>query len=88
MSQISNKTQDGNKIERNFVSDRNLWEGDHSFPCERVYDNGYTAAHGYPETNTILTYCEGDVCVITCESKESYEAEKASHLKFFEENNK
>lgn len=54
---------------------------------ERYYNNGYTSLHGSPLMGWLVSYCEGDICIIHCATKSIYDAEVNSHVSFFKENN-
>lgn len=54
---------------------------------ERYYNNGYTSLHGSPLIGWLVSYCEGDICIIHCATKSIYDAEVNSHVSFFKENN-
>lgn len=73
-------TNNGNNIERSFIGSYNLFMAEVK-GLDRLYDNGYTAA--YYDHEKLITFCEGDLAVIT---GENLEQEKADHLEFYREN--
>lgn len=74
-------TSNGNNIQRSFIGSYNLYLQEVK-GFDRLYDNGYTAA--YYNHESLVTFCEGDLAVIT---GENLEQEKADHLKFYRDNN-
>lgn len=54
---------------------------------EHYYNDGYTSLHGSRSMGWLVSYCEGDICIIHCATESIYDAEVNSHVSFFKENN-
>jgi hypothetical protein len=49
----------------------------------RYYNDGYTALHGSILNGWLVSYCEGDICLIHCYSDAVYDSEVNAHVNHF-----
>jgi len=80
----------GNTIERNFLStDRYHFDFGQCSPekgwkqWDTNQDAWYFGVWVHPEKMEILTYAEGDVILVKCQSKDSFKAELQSMAEFY-----
>ena len=72
--------------ERYFLPDVNHYISDCNNKClQHIYSDAYTALYGNELSGYLLSYCEGDICLIHCKNNDIYHAEKQVHINYHKE---